>query len=159
MMTGYLYRGAKHIEKELAEKVFFRTVVLFVAAFNFVGFTIIPLINILFGENIENGLYVSFLHGVFLTVILVYFSKNARPNTQKYFDNRVPAFLIALYVLTIIVVFFIKAAGLLLTPYLAAITGYNIELMQMYVWPALSYALFVWQLYVLYRLSSRELVK
>jgi hypothetical protein len=158
-MTGYLYKGAKHIEKELAEKSFFRTVVLFVAAFNFVGFTIIPLINILFGENVENGIYVSFLHGVFLTVILIHFSKQARANTQKYFDNRVPAFLIALYVLTIIIVFSIKAASLLLIPYLATITVYNMQLMQLYIWPALSYGLFVWQLYILYSLSSKELAK
>jgi hypothetical protein len=158
-MTGYLYKGAKHIEKELAEKSFFRTVVLFVAAFNFVGFTIIPLINILFGENVENGIYVSFLHGVFLTAILIHFSKKAGVNTQKYFDNRVPAFLIALYVLTIIIVFSIKAASLLLIPYLATITVYNMQLMQLYIWPALSYGLFVWQLYILYSLSSKELAK
>jgi len=102
---------------------------------------------------------VSFLHGVFLTVILIHFSKQARANTQKYFDNRVPAFLIALYVLTIIIVFSIKAASLLLIPYLATITVYNMQLMQLYIWPALSYGLFVWQLYILYSLSSKELAK
>ena len=158
-MNSYLYRGAKHIESEMAEKSFFRNVVLFMAAFNFVGFTIIPFISILLGENIQPDIYVSLLHGVLLTALVIYFSKKTGADTQKYFDNRVPGFLIAVYVLTIIVVFLVKTTSLLLIPYLATITLYSIEIMQLYVWPTLSYGLFVWQLYILYSLSNKELLQ
>jgi hypothetical protein len=158
-MRNHIYRGAKHVEKEMAEKSSFRTVTLFVVAFNFAGFTIVPLLNILLGENIEYDMYVNLLHGVFLTAVLIYFSKKAGPNLQKYFDNRIPAFVIAVYLVTVIVAFLIKSISFLLIPYLAIITVYNIEIMQLYVWPALSYAVFIWQLYMLWTLSKTELSK
>lgn len=144
------------MKHKMEENTLFRNLVLVIAVVNFAGFTIVPLLILLSADDvIEYGTYTDLVYGALLAGLLIYFSKNSHAKT-KYFENYVPAFLVALYFTTILFVFVIKTASLAIVPMIPNFSPYNIEEMQTYVWPALSYILFAWQLYIIYALSKKE---
>lgn len=139
----------------------FRFVVLAVVIVNFVGVVILPpLLYLLGGSTIAQfHPYVDLLWSVLLVATLIYYSKYTDSTHARYFDNKVPALLIALYFVTIVIVFVLKTVGFPVVYRLATeFAAYDMEMIRMQIWAPVTYALYVWQLYVLHSVSQKELV-
>ena len=139
----------------------FRFAVLSVVAVNFVGVVIIPPINYLLGgpDTAQFYPYVDLIWTVLLAALLVHYVKHSNPSSKKYFDNKVPALLIAAYFITIVIIFILKTIGFPITFRLATeLASYDIEMMRMYIWAPVSYLLSAWQINMLYIIGRNELI-
>lgn len=139
----------------------FRFVVLAVVAINFVGVVIIQPINYLLGgpDIAQFYPYVDLIWSVLLAVFLVYYIKHSDSFSKKYFDNKVPALLIAAYFITIVIIFILKTIGFPIIFRLATeLASYDIEIVRMYIWAPVTYILSAWQIYMLYIIGRNELI-
>lgn len=148
------------IVEKMEENKAFRFVVLVVVAVNFVGAVLIPPINYLLGgpDIAQFYPYIDLVWGVLLAALLVYYVKYTDTSTKRYFDNKVPALLIATYFVTIVIIFILKTIGFPVVFRLATeLASYDIDMIRMYIWAPVSYLLSAWQIYMLYIIGRNEL--
>lgn len=146
---------------KMKESDVFRFVVLAVVVVNFIGVVVLPpLLYLLGGSEVAQFYpYVDFIWGLLLLVILVYYSKHADSSHARYFDNKVPALLIAVYFVTIIIVFLIKTIGFPVVYRLATeFASYDMEMIRMNLWAPITYILYIWQLYIVHTACRKELI-
>jgi hypothetical protein len=155
-MIKNIYRYAKRIEALTKEKESLQNLVLFIVGVNLAGFTLVPFLILLTGDVFEYDTLINLGYGVVLVAFLAYLNKKTSKKEDKFVDGKISSFLISVYFTTILIIFLIKTVSLFGVPFLATITPYDIEMMQLYVWPALSYILWICQFYILYTAMDLE---
>lgn len=156
-----LLNQAIKIQYKMEHSDVFRFVVLAVVVVNFFGVVILPpLLYLLGGPDIAQfHPYVELIWSALLVAILVYYSKCAHASHVRYFDKKVPAFLIAVYFLTILVIFVLKTVGFPIVYRVATeLASYDTEMIRMHIWAPITYLLYIWQLYIVHTLCRKKLM-
>ena len=151
----------KKVEDAMERNKPFRYFVLVVVILNFIAIVVIPPLMYLLGvpEVAQFHLYVDLLWSALLAIIVVYYTSKADSTQRKYFDNHIPASLIAIYFVTLVIVFILKTIGFPIAYRIAVeLASYDMETIRMQVWAPISYALAVWQFYTMHVVSRRKLL-
>jgi len=160
-MVSMILNLSHKVLNKMEQSDAFRFVVLAVVIVNFVGVVILPpLLYLLGGPTVAQfHPYVDIVWSVLLVAILIYFSKYASSTHTRYFDNKVPALLIAVYFVTIVIIFVLKTVGFPVVYRLATeFAAYDMEMIRMQIWAPVTYALYIWQLYILYKVCREKLI-